>query len=183
MLEPGYVFTFDGNKGLLAPEKINKLSTKRASRDYNSAVLNDLSFWTWLLAAGDPSNFRLNITGEHLPVMTRAAKAEDDQLEVEPDDDRWGVVVAEQERRASAFTEFEVEQGLAFINLPRIVVSAQLPTITINDMHVAPGDSFGLDMDESDFEELEEELEQLAEEGRQESKGVVSGNDGGQNVS
>jgi predicted HTH transcriptional regulator len=53
LLEPGYVFTFDGKKKLLAPEKVNKLSTKRAARDYNSAVHNDLSFWTWLLAGGE----------------------------------------------------------------------------------------------------------------------------------
>jgi hypothetical protein len=38
LLEPGYVFTFDGMKKLLAPDRVNKLSTRRAARDYNSAA-------------------------------------------------------------------------------------------------------------------------------------------------
>ena len=61
LLEPGYVFTFDGRKGLLDPTRVNKLSTKRAARDYNSAVHNDLSFWAWYLAAGEPGEFALDI--------------------------------------------------------------------------------------------------------------------------
>ena len=58
-LEPGYVFTFDGLKGLLASERVNKLSTKRASRDYNNAVLNDISFWLWVVARGEVGSFDL----------------------------------------------------------------------------------------------------------------------------
>jgi hypothetical protein len=62
LLEPGYVFTSDGQKRLLAPERVNKLSTRRAARDYNAAVHNDLSFWSWLLAGGETGrNFILDI--------------------------------------------------------------------------------------------------------------------------
>jgi hypothetical protein len=172
MLEPGYVFTFDGKKGLLAPERINKLSTKRASRDYNSAVLNDLSFWAWLLAAGDTSNFRLNVNGEHLATFSdldRLIDSDGDELEAEADDERWAVVAAEQTRRASIFTSFEVEQRLPFDDPPRILISAQLPTITINDMRLVPSDDVLPNSEGSaDFDGLDEELEQLAEEGRQE---------------
>lgn len=59
ILEPGYVFTFNGLKGLLASERVNKLSTKRASRDYNNAVFNDISFWLWVLAKGELGTFKL----------------------------------------------------------------------------------------------------------------------------
>ena len=59
ILEPGYVFTFNGLKGLLASERVNKLSTKRASRDYNNAVFNDISFWLWVLAKGESGTFNL----------------------------------------------------------------------------------------------------------------------------
>jgi len=59
ILEPGYVFTFNGLKGLLASERVNKLSTKRASRDYNNSVLNDISFWLWIVAKGETGSFDL----------------------------------------------------------------------------------------------------------------------------
>lgn len=59
IVEPGYVFTFNGLKGLLASERVNKLSTKRASRDYNNAVLNDISFWLWVIAKGEVASFDL----------------------------------------------------------------------------------------------------------------------------
>lgn len=54
LIDPGYVFSFDGFKGLLAPERVNKLSTQRAARDYNNSVLNDLSFWLWFISSGEP---------------------------------------------------------------------------------------------------------------------------------
>lgn len=59
IIEPGYVFTFNGLKGLLASERVNALSTKRASRDYNNAVLNDVSFWLWVVAKGEVGSFDL----------------------------------------------------------------------------------------------------------------------------
>jgi hypothetical protein len=175
LLEPGYVFTFDGKKGLLAPEKINKLSTKRASRDYNSAILNDLSFWTWLLAGGATSSFKLNISGEHLPFSLEPSDAPDLSPEVtddEPEDERWALVAAERVRRASELTSFDVEPGLGLQAPPVISISAQLPTITINDMHVPPDEDPDADDGGDEFNDLEEELEQLAEEGRLESESV-----------
>jgi len=186
LLEPGYVFTFDGKKGLLAPEKINKLSTKRASRDYNSAVLNDLSFWTWLLAGGATSSFNLNVSGEHLPFALEAQDSEivpseglDDDHE---EDERWAVVAAERARRTAELTSFDVEPGLQLETPPIISISAQLPTITINDLRIPPGEASDDDEGESPFDGLEEELEQLAEEGRLESESAdleVGGEDNG----
>lgn len=75
ILEPGYVFTFNGLKGLLASERVNKLSTKRASRDYNNAVFNDISFWLWVLAKGESGTFTLTPEAplsDLLPGETRA---------------------------------------------------------------------------------------------------------------
>jgi hypothetical protein len=75
IIEPGYVFTFDGLKGLLASERVNKLSTKRASRDYNNAVLNDISFWLWVVAKGEIGSFDLTPEppiSDLLPGETRA---------------------------------------------------------------------------------------------------------------
>jgi hypothetical protein len=76
LLEPGYVFTFNGLKGLLASERVNRLSTKRASRDYNNAVLNDISFWLWVVAKGEIGTFDLSPEpplSDLLPGETRAA--------------------------------------------------------------------------------------------------------------
>jgi predicted HTH transcriptional regulator len=184
MLEPGYVFTFDGKKGLLAPEKINKLSTKRASRDYNSAVLNDLSFWAWLLAGGVASAFQLNVCDEHLPLFVEHEAEEDtDRDDVDIDDDeRWAVVIAERARRASLLTSFEVTSGLVFGQPPIIQLSAQLPTITINDMSLAPSEEDNREPTADDFDELTEELEQLAEEGRLESEAAEDEREDDSNV-
>ncbi|MEJ0024934.1 MAG: ATP-binding protein [Rhizomicrobium sp.] len=182
MLEPGYVFTFDGKKGLLAPEKINKLSTKRASRDYNSAVLNDLSFWTWLIAGGTSPIFSFNVCGEHLPIVADLEEepaAEPDRRPAEHEDERWDVVAIDRAQRASQFTSFQTEPGTLFERPPVIALMANLPTITINDMNLAPEDGSDLLEESDDLEELEEELEQLAEEGRQESEAAARDGDTG----
>lgn len=50
---PGYVFTFDGRRGLLEGQRVTRLATQRASRDYNPQVHNDLYFWTQVLSRGD----------------------------------------------------------------------------------------------------------------------------------
>ncbi len=50
---PGYIFTLDGRRKLMEGPKVGPLSTKRAARDYNPNVLNDLVFWSWVLSAGE----------------------------------------------------------------------------------------------------------------------------------
>lgn len=49
---PNYSFTYDGFSKYIKVEKINILSTKRASRDYNMNYLNDLNFWLWIITNG-----------------------------------------------------------------------------------------------------------------------------------
>jgi predicted HTH transcriptional regulator len=58
---PGYVFTWDGWRGLLAAERVSRLSTRRAARDYNTTVHNDLYFWVWLLSGGEGDSFTLDL--------------------------------------------------------------------------------------------------------------------------
>lgn len=59
VLVPGYVFTFNGRRGLLDSRRVNKLSTKRQSRDYNSTAHYNLIFWLWVLSGGDADAFTL----------------------------------------------------------------------------------------------------------------------------
>ncbi|MUP45648.1 hypothetical protein E0K83_07810 [Gramella sp. BOM4] len=71
VLLPGYVFSVDGEKWLVKSEKISRLATKRSSIDYNKSVLNDLYFWSNIIAKGEenafwiqfnPENFKQNIS-------------------------------------------------------------------------------------------------------------------------
>jgi hypothetical protein len=45
VLTPGYAFTRDGIRKPIGREKTNALSTRRAARDFNPSVLQDVSFW------------------------------------------------------------------------------------------------------------------------------------------
>jgi hypothetical protein len=59
LINPAYVFTIDGIKQLLKSEKVNILSTKKASRDYNMSVHNDLTFWASYISVNSESVFLL----------------------------------------------------------------------------------------------------------------------------
>ncbi|MGE0669014.1 MAG: SIR2 family protein [Sphingomonadales bacterium] len=50
ILSPGYAFTRNGFGKLIGNELINSLSTRRAAKDFNSNVHNDLAFWQAMLA-------------------------------------------------------------------------------------------------------------------------------------
>lgn len=56
---PGYVFTVDGTEHLLEGRRVGALATRKAARDFNQQVLNDLVFWTWVLGGGKDS-FEIN---------------------------------------------------------------------------------------------------------------------------
>jgi hypothetical protein len=58
-LLPCYSFTLDGDTAPIESRRIGPLATKRAARDYNSAVLHDIVFWARILASGSDSTFRL----------------------------------------------------------------------------------------------------------------------------
>ena len=50
VLTPGYAFTRNGFGRLIGNDLINSLSTRRAAKDYNPNVHNDLTFWLTMLA-------------------------------------------------------------------------------------------------------------------------------------
>lgn len=149
LLAPGYVFTFDGRKGLLSSEKVNKLSTKRAARDYNNAVHNDLSFWVWFLSDGSPSAFPL-ILGPPPFSFFEADPAFD---EVEEDDERWSEVLRHRSR------------PLPEEDVPMIILDAQLPTVVVSTAELS-GEVEETESPDDELEELEEEVAELADESR-----------------
>ena len=51
-LVPGYVFTVNGSSKLVEAARVGSLATRRAARDYNPQVYNDLIFWLWVLSQG-----------------------------------------------------------------------------------------------------------------------------------
>lgn len=59
ILSSGYAFTTNGFGKLIGNEKINSLSTRRAAKDFNSNVQNDLTFWLAMLSEGQPGMFSL----------------------------------------------------------------------------------------------------------------------------
>ncbi len=65
IINPAYVFTTDGVKNLLRSERVNVLSTKKASRDYNMHVHNDFTFWARYLSQGYDS-FLLRINNKEI---------------------------------------------------------------------------------------------------------------------
>jgi hypothetical protein len=50
VLNPGYAFTRDGVRNPISRERTNALSTRRAARDFNPNVLQDVSFWLAILS-------------------------------------------------------------------------------------------------------------------------------------
>lgn len=50
VLTPGYAFTRDGIRKPISRERTNVLSTRRAARDFNPSVLQDVSFWLAVLS-------------------------------------------------------------------------------------------------------------------------------------
>lgn len=61
IIVPCYVFTWNGVRGYLSSARISRLATRRAARDYNGTVHNDLVFWSWMLAGGEESSFTLQV--------------------------------------------------------------------------------------------------------------------------
>ncbi|WP_303541050.1 SIR2 family protein [Sphingomonas natans] len=59
ILSPGYAFTRNGFGKLIGNEKINSLSTRRAAKDFNASVHNDLTFWLAMLIEGQSGLFSL----------------------------------------------------------------------------------------------------------------------------
>ena len=65
VLSPGYAFTRNGYNRLIGNELINSLSTRRAAKDFNANVHNDLTFWLAMLSGDGQGPFVLKpaVTG------------------------------------------------------------------------------------------------------------------------
>lgn len=63
VIAPGYTFTRDGMSRSISRERTNVLSTRRAARDFNPTVLQDVSFWLAVLSGEAEGLFAL----EHPP--------------------------------------------------------------------------------------------------------------------
>jgi len=140
---PGYVFTINGVARLLEGEKVNRLSTQRASRDYNSQVHNDLVFWSWVLSGGEPGSFRLSC----LPRIRTVVEDQED---------------ATNQREA----ELEAQDLATRLTSPAIVIRSQIPTINVTNLAAEVDDNLseGLTDKEREYLELEDELGAIAEE-------------------
>jgi len=67
------VFTVNGWTRLVEGNKVGSLATRRAARDYNLQVHNDLIFWLWVLSQGT-DHFLLD-TGSSQSIEVRAQYA------------------------------------------------------------------------------------------------------------
>jgi hypothetical protein len=146
-LLPGYVFTRDGYRDLLRGDRVNILSTKRASRDYNSKVHVDLVFWAWVLSEGQNGLFGLRM-GPTRNQVEKAAKAP--SL-------RGG---RSEGRKRSASKK---PPAWATLKMPPFLINSVLPTFTIHSL-VESLDEWSEELGREELSEIEEELSALAEE-------------------
>lgn len=115
ILSPGYAFTRNGFGRLIGNELINSLSTRRAAKDFNSNVHNDLAFWQAMLADQTDGVFSLQPDSR-------------DEL--------------------SSFA-------------PKIVISNQLPSTSLNSS--ALEELADIDADQDELDELDKELSAMAD--------------------
>lgn len=119
-IEPTYVFTLDGSKVLLAPNKVGSLATKKASRDYNLHVLNDTVFWMWILARGARGNFTLETArgenyGDNIALSTEYLSASlnyVDYIDTEADEEVLEEIDSELDDELSKLADLQREGKL-----------------------------------------------------------------------
>jgi hypothetical protein len=161
---PSYVFTVNGWRELLSGDRVNRLSTQRASRDYNNTVHNDLIFWAWVLSGGEQGSFTLQMgpstasNGQNTPEKNSNSD------------------VSITNKGNKVITKYNGEN-------PLFVLKSTLPIVTINSPEVLPEEDdemAGLE-GQDELAELEEELAALAEQHEQEKineKGMNDNKDG-----
>ncbi|MCA1568107.1 MAG: hypothetical protein LC803_21180 [Acidobacteria bacterium] len=142
---PGYVFTRDGFRDLLSGERVNVLSTKRASRDYNYKVHTDLFFWAGVMSGGDQGIFTL-LMGPKLE-------------EQKGTDGRKVTKTRQQRRKKTTGHKYKSE-----IESPQILIKTALPTLVTYNLEAVDEEEEGLmeEQHRAELEDLEDELEVLA---------------------
>jgi len=147
---PGYVFTRDGEWNFLSGERVNSLSTRRASRDYNNKVHTDLVFWSWVLSGGVQGLFALQMgpTTEELK--------------------RIRALLRKKAGRTKNKTVRGGKKAASIINLehPQFLLNASLPALTVHSLvEIAENDDEALsELERKEQRKIEEELAVLAEE-------------------
>ena len=112
---PGYVFTTDGRHRFLHHLKIGALATRKAARDFNLQVYNDLVFWTWVLAEGKdvfsiPVSDDLSIAVRGLLVNCELSAPVGAELTVNPESSRdEDALLARLEDEVAEAAEAELE--------------------------------------------------------------------------
>jgi hypothetical protein len=138
---PTYVFTTDGKYQLLNSERVSALATRRASRDYNSHVHNDLVFWNWVLSNGEPGSYPLDIISN--------GYAYDSQLK-------------NPKRRTKKSPQIDSIVADAK-QAARITISSVIPTTVVNTPPEADPDFPETESNAEEFPEIEEELARIVE--------------------
>lgn len=125
ILTPGYAFTRDGVRKPISRERTNSLSTRRAARDFNPTVLQDVSFWIAVLSGEADGLFALESGAElarfaptiilsHRPPTISfnvAAFQESTNLEGEIDEDLRRLDVELEELALNPDEESSLEEG------------------------------------------------------------------------
>lgn len=171
VLVPGYVFTFNGRRGLLDSKRVNKLSTKRQSRDYNSNAHYNLIFWLWVLSGGDGDTFSLYDGPSPDALDSSFADGDDPDAIVgrsEDDDDEADLIdVGTFDENGYSVLGDLSEVGAAYLREGSVRLRAHLPTAVVNEIVVGDG-AAGEPDDEPDMAEiLADEAEKEREAARQ----------------
>ena len=149
---PTYVFTKDGKYDLLHSDRVTALSTRRASRDYNNHVHNDLVFWTWVISGGDAGTFALDTVTDGTCHPARS-------------DGKKPAAKPKRPRRKS------VESIIADpAEAPRIVVSSSLATSLVSATPEPDPDVMPVEAETEEFPDIEEELSRIVETTASEAK-------------
>ena len=155
MLVPGYVFTFDGRRRLLQSERVNKLSTRRASRDYNSNVHHNLVFWLWVLSGGASGTFPLYDGPSLDPLDTSFAPGDDPDAffnSADPEDSAPAPDDGEFDDEGYTVLGVSADEVAPYIGSVRL--RAELPTAAVHEVVVADGEEGDSDYDDDEFVEL-----------------------------
>jgi hypothetical protein len=149
---PGYVFTTDGKYDLLNSARVTALATRRASRDYNNHVHNDLVFWNWVLSSGEAGTYTLDARDGYA-----------DPLQLAEEKDTQGG----RRRRNRSGTDTILAR---VDDAAPIVLSSTLPTSLVSAAPEPEPDVAMAEPESDEFPEIEEELTRIIESTAMESE-------------
>ena len=167
ILVPSYVFTYDGRRGLLQSDRVNRLSTKRQSRDYNNSAHYNIVFWLWVLSGGQEDAFALYDGPASDALNTSFAPGDDPNAILSADDEdrdapSESVTLDDEGYSLLGPSAGDVEKNSPPTGVVRL--RGALPTAAVHEIVVADG-AAGEPEDDRDLADLlaaEAELERQA---------------------